>query len=226
MRFHLLAGLCIAVLSVTPATAKTPAPAAPPPFTEGVHYQRLEVPVAPLQTAHIEVTEIFSYGCIHCFRFEPMVEAWRKVKPADVDLVLVPATFRADFALLARGYYASEAMGLAAAAHPMIWDALWKHQRSVKTLDEMADLYAGVGIDRGKFIDACASPGVDARLKRVDELLNAYKVEGTPDLLVAGKYRVLLARLTNASDAFRVVNYLLGLERAERKRNAGIARKP
>lgn len=220
-----------AARTAAPATAKpaakTPAqPAAPvmPRFTEGVEYEKLNVSPAPPQAAHIEVTEFFSYGCIHCFHFEPIVEGWRKQKPADVDLVLVPATFRPDFALFARGYYAAQALGVADKTHAAIWDALWKHERSVRTIADLADLYASVGVDRNAFIDACADPAIEAKLKHATEQLMLFTVAGTPDLLVAGKYRVLLSKLPNAAQAFDVVNYLLGLERAERKQATAAAR--
>jgi protein dithiol oxidoreductase (disulfide-forming) len=228
MRRKFIAGLCVLALCAAqgiakPKLAPLPAPpAAPPPpaYTEGVQYERVTSPQPPMQAGHLEVTEFFSYGCIHCFHFEPYVEAWRKTRAADVDLVLVPATFRSDFALFARGYYASEALGVSEKVHAKIWQALWTQQVTVRDIEQMADLYASVGVDKSQFIDACATFAIEAKLKRAGDLLAAYQVAGTPDLIVAGKYRVLLGKLTNASDAFAVVNYLLGLERDERKRAA------
>jgi thiol:disulfide interchange protein DsbA len=84
----------------------------------------------------------------------------------------------------------------------------------------MADLYASVGVDKGQFVDACATFAIESKLKRAGELLALYQVGGTPDLIVAGKYRVLLGKLRSADDAFKVVDYLLGLERAQRQRTA------
>ena len=214
----------------TKPAAATAAPAAPKPatppmptFTEGVEYERVDssaanalaAPVSP--AGSIEVMEFFSYGCVHCFHFEPMVEGWRKLKPADVKLVLVPATFRPDFALLARGYYASEALGVSEKVHAAIWDALWKQTRRVDTIADLIDLYQSVGVDRAKFVDACAAPAIEERLKHAGELLVQYGVRGTPDLIVARKYRVLLGKLPNAGQAFEVANYLIGMERSELK---------
>jgi thiol:disulfide interchange protein DsbA len=226
MRRQLIAGLCLIALSSTLGTAKPkavpapPAPPAPAPYVEGEQYQRLESPQPPAQAGRLEVTEFFSYGCIHCFHFEPYVEAWRKSHAADVDLVLIPATFRPDFALLARGYYASQALGVADKVHAKIWQALWTQQVTVRDIAQMADLYASVGVDKGQFVDACATFAIESKLKRAGELLALYQVGGTPDLIVAGKYRVLLGKLRSADDAFKVVDYLLGLERAQRQRTA------
>ena len=32
----------------------------------------------------IEVTEVFWYGCIHCYHMDPILNAWVKKLPADV----------------------------------------------------------------------------------------------------------------------------------------------
>ena len=203
-----------------PATAKTP-PAAPAVvYKEGVHFERLETPQPISVPGRIEVTEFFSYGCIHCFHFEPIVDAWRKQHAADVDLVLVPATFRADFALLARGYYASEALGVATKLHQRVFNSLWIQQMPVGNIVQLTDLYAKLGVDRGAFVDALASSSVETKVKQAGERLEAYMVAGTPDLVVAGKYRVLLANLPNAANAFEVVNYLVDRERNERREAA------
>ena len=44
-------------------------------YREGEHYQRVPMAKPPRGDA-IEVVEFFSYGCIHCFNFDPAVEAW------------------------------------------------------------------------------------------------------------------------------------------------------
>ena len=44
----------------------------------------------------IEVAEVFAYWCPHCAHFQPMVDAWKRTKPADVDFVYVPAGFDPD----------------------------------------------------------------------------------------------------------------------------------
>ena len=60
-------------------------------YEEGVHYQILD-PQAPLSTSGegIEVSEYFSYGCGHCFQFDPVLTAWLETLPKDVVLIERP----------------------------------------------------------------------------------------------------------------------------------------
>ena len=63
-------------------------------YKEGADYQRLAKPAAVAASAgQIEVVEFFAYSCIHCYRFEPLLEAWVKKLPTDVKLRRLPAAF-------------------------------------------------------------------------------------------------------------------------------------
>src|SRR5690606_40335280 len=79
-----------------PAAPAAPAPAAPsgPAPVAGVDYQVIEngQPFQPV-AGKIEVAEVFGYTCPHCANFDPILEAWAKRQPADVNLVLVPGAF-------------------------------------------------------------------------------------------------------------------------------------
>jgi thiol:disulfide interchange protein DsbA len=61
--------LVSAVLFATPVIAQQA-------FKEGVDYQRIDPVVKTTDPAKVVVTEVFWYGCPHCFRFEPFVEKW------------------------------------------------------------------------------------------------------------------------------------------------------
>ena len=42
-------------------------------FREGVHFFALPVPVETADPSRIEVVEVFSYACIHCKNFAPVL---------------------------------------------------------------------------------------------------------------------------------------------------------
>ena len=48
---------------------------------EGVHYDLIQ-PAQPTSApeGQVEITELFWYGCPHCFRFEPYIKGWLKNK--------------------------------------------------------------------------------------------------------------------------------------------------
>ena len=47
-------------------------------FKAGQHYFELDYPVRTNDPNKVEVVELFWYGCPHCFRVEPSVNAWNK----------------------------------------------------------------------------------------------------------------------------------------------------
>ena len=38
-------------------------------FVEGTHYERLPISVETADKSKVEVVEVFSYACVHCFNF-------------------------------------------------------------------------------------------------------------------------------------------------------------
>ncbi|MEA1988738.1 MAG: thiol:disulfide interchange protein DsbA/DsbL, partial [Pseudomonadota bacterium] len=59
-------------------------------FVEGVEYKK--VAQAQSIAPHTKkVTEVFYYGCAHCFKLEPSLHNWLKDKPADIHFEQVPA---------------------------------------------------------------------------------------------------------------------------------------
>lgn len=158
-------------------------------FQEGKDYQRLKqsVPV-DVPAGQIEVLEFFSYVCPHCFHFEPMVKAWLKQKPANVVFRRVPV-FQEPFQ---RTYYALEAMGQLEAAHDKLFAMFHTEQQrpSGSKPEALADWVAKAGVDRAKFLEAYQSFGVAGKVKRATQLADAYQVEGTPAVGVAGRFLV------------------------------------
>ncbi|WP_312184057.1 DsbA family protein, partial [Massilia timonae] len=49
---------------------------------------------------------------------------------------------------------------------------------------------AANGLDKAKFMEAWNSFGVQTRLKRLSQIANAYKVSGTPTVVIDGRYVV------------------------------------
>lgn len=184
-------------------------------FQAGTHY----FPILPAQPTasgdKIEVIEIFSYACGACAAFEPTAKGWRDRKPADVQFTLLPMQYNPTWAMFARGYYAAQALGVAERVHQALFDAVHV-KRSVKTLADVAKVYAQYGTTEPKFMAAAKSFGVEMKLNRAKQIAPRYQVEGTPTLIVAGKYRVTTASAGSYAGMFDVVDFLIAKERAAR----------
>ena len=136
----------------------------------------------------VEVVEFFSYGCSHCKNFEPTFQAWKKAAPKDVAVRMVHVGFQSSFEPLQRIYYALESMGEVDKLHAKVFDALQTQRKRLDKPDVLFPWIAEQGVDRAKFEAAYKSFGVASKIRQAGQLQEAYKVEGTPALGIAGRY--------------------------------------
>ena len=60
----------------------------------------------------------------------------------------------------------------------------------INSMDELADFYAREGVDRAAFMRIATSAEATAKLKSDLALIQKWQVDGTPTIVVNGKYRV------------------------------------
>lgn len=208
LRSRLSACVFVLLLPVLPVLAA--AQGAPAGFEEGVHYERLPIPVDTRDDARVEVVEVFSYACIHCKNFQSNIDRWRQDLPEHVDFYRMPATFNASWAALAQAYYTAEALGVTEQVHDPIFRAI--HDRGVNLAEPalMAELFeTAAGITPDQFNQVYNSFSVRSRVQQADARGRAYRLSGTPTLIVDGRYRVD-GRMAGGNDAMlAVVNYLV-----------------
>jgi thiol:disulfide interchange protein DsbA len=56
-------------------------------FAAGQGYENLKAIQPTQDTDKVEVIEFFWYGCPHCYKFEPEIEAWKATLPENVVLI-------------------------------------------------------------------------------------------------------------------------------------------
>jgi protein dithiol oxidoreductase (disulfide-forming) len=153
------------------------------------------VPISPPQptenSAKIEVLEFFSYGCPHCGDLHPLFTAWSAKQAADVVIKKVPITFgRGAWVNIAKLYYALEITGDLARLESDIFRAI--HSQRVNLFEErtLLEWVAKNGVDQKKFAETFNSFGVNSKVRRGDQIAQAYKIQGVPAIAVDGKYMV------------------------------------
>lgn len=156
---------------------------------EGTHFTKLAQPAPVAAPAgKIEVVEFFSYGCPHCFSFEPALEGWVKQLPPDVSFRRVPVGFNAAYETYQKIYYSLEAMGQLGAMHRKVFDAIHvQRQRLDKEADIVVFMSAN-GVDGAKFAEHFNSFSVQTKQRQAKQLSDAYRIDGVPTLGVQGRY--------------------------------------
>lgn len=166
-------------------------------------------------TGKIEVAEAFGYTCPHCAAFEPVVSAWKAKLPADVILVPVAAPFGGYWIPYAKAYYTAEGMGLVGKTHEAMFRAIHL-ERTLPvqgvTDEQIGAFYAKYGADAKTFASTMSSFAVAGKLKRAEQFLVRSGVDGTPSIVVNGKYRIIGG--TGFEDQLRIADHLIAKERA------------
>ncbi|MBD8874233.1 thiol:disulfide interchange protein DsbA/DsbL [Rhodanobacter sp. DHB23] len=182
--------LVTGLLLATACTAQSSADAAAP-YTEGDQYVTLPAPYQRYSNdGKVEVAEVFSYGCIHCAQFAPIAEKLKKALPPGVKFELVPAPFSDEWLPFARAYYAADKLGVVDRTHLQLFQAKFAQHYPLNSLDDLADFYASQGVNRAEFMRLASSDEATARLKADLALIQKWGVDGTPGIVIDGKYRI------------------------------------
>lgn len=199
-------------------------------WVEGRHFTTLPRGVpAETRAGKIEVAEVFSYGCIHCFRSKEEIAKLQAALPADAYMSFVHAAFQPAEAwpMYQRAWYTAQAMGIGMATHEKMFGAVWTTRevslldpvtglvrRPLPTIEEAARFYArAAGVKAADFLKIANSAEINAQMKRADGLIESWRVPGTPSLVVNGRYLVNNNSVTNWNDVRAIVLFLVGAER-------------
>jgi thiol:disulfide interchange protein DsbA len=199
-------------------------------WTEGKHYFEIKPAQRPpdAPAGVVEVTEVFSYACIHCNRVTPLMDKIKKSLPSNARLGYLPASFNSaeSWPMFQRVYYTAAALGLLPKMHDAVYSAVWSSNelavvdadgRRLKspqpTLEDAAKVFAKrAGIKPEQFLATAKSFAVEANCRRADQLVKHYRVDGTPSLVVNGHYRVNMQSVKSESDLIALLNWLVAKE--------------
>lgn len=182
----------------------------------GVDYQIIDPP-HPLAASpgQVEVAEVFSYTCIHCARLETLTPAWKETLPPQVNFVYAPMSHGA-FEPIARGFYAAQAMGVLDQTHAGMFKALAEQQKlGAGRIDDIARLYGELGVDVDALKATANSFAVNTQIARGQRALARWAIEGTPTIVVAGKYRVITTSDRGHAGMLQAARWLAQKEIAE-----------
>ncbi|GAA5012636.1 thiol:disulfide interchange protein DsbA/DsbL [Acinetobacter puyangensis] len=183
-------------------------------FVQGKDYQVIAKPGKVDVPGKIEVREFFWYGCPHCFKLEPYMQAWLRQLPKDVNFIRTPAAMNPVWEQNARGYYVSEALGIRKKAHIPLFDAINKNGQQIFDQKSLAQFYTKYGASEGQFNQLFNSFAITGKVNQAKNLAIQYQLTGVPAVVVNGKYVVQ----GEDQHVVNVVNYLIEKERKTLKK--------
>lgn len=176
----------------------------------------------------VEVTEFFAYYCPHCNRFEPLIGAWVKKQGANIVFKRVHVGGSSGIAAQQRLFYTLEALGMVESHHQKAFDAIHVEHLRLGTDEEVFAWAAKAGIDRARFVEAWNSFGVQAKQRRANTLMGAYRVDSWPLVAIDGRY-ITAPSIAGEADktatteeaqqqaALKVMDFLVAKAKAEKK---------
>jgi thiol:disulfide interchange protein DsbA len=194
-------------------------------WQDGVNYTRI-VPAQPTAApaGQVEVLEFFWYACPHCSAMDPLVESWKRTKPAYITFSRVHVLWSEGHRSLARLFYTLESMGKLDQLHAEIFREIHVNGNplvaanpndTAETERIQSAFVRRFGISEADFKSAYHSMPVDLALQRADELVERYRVDGVPRFVVNGKY---IADVASAGTPERLMSLVGDLAAQEHKR--------
>ncbi len=209
----LLFSLLIALLSCSNDDQTTFESGSGERFKAGVHYELLDNPTKVRDPSKIEVTEVFWFGCNHCYALEPYIARWKRDMPLDVTFIKSPATWNDMLKTHARIYYTAKALGIEQQFVPAAFNTIQNEGRMLTGNTELEYYFRGFDVEKDRYKAVSTSFGVRNAVDQADKKMKDWKVTGVPSLVVNGKYKVSASRSVRTDELFDVVDFLIEKER-------------
>lgn len=172
--------------------------------------------ITPAQPTHnpdkVEVIEFFWYGCPHCYSFEPLLAAWAKTLPANVEFIRQPAVFSELWGKHAKAYFVAEALGIVDKVHADFFDALQNRHEKLESEDQLAKFFVAHGVKEDDFREAFNSFLVDSKMRQAATMPARYGITGVPAIVINGKYKTNGTLAGSHEKIIEVMNRLIKLE--------------
>jgi len=177
-------------------------------FVEGVEYKKIpqEQSIAPHTK---QVTEVFYYGCGHCYKLEPSIHNWLKTKPADIDFEQVPAVLNnPNWIFMGKVYYTAKSLGVLKQSHLPFFEALHRDRQPLFTVEAIAKFFTQFGVTEADFTATFNSFKVDQMVRQAMRTTQAYGIDGVPAVIVNGKYLTDVPMAQSTERMWQLVNLL------------------
>ncbi|HEX8601775.1 MAG TPA: thiol:disulfide interchange protein DsbA/DsbL [Pseudoduganella sp.] len=221
----ILSATAFAALAITTAGGVAASPAAP---KEGAEYKALPTPQPTDSGKKVEVIEFFAYWCPHCHTFDPALSAWVKKQGDNIVFKRVHVPYNERLAPQQKLYYTLESLGLADQLQSKVLAAVHGGGQNFTRDEEVFEWVAKNGVDKQKFIDAYRSFGVAGKVRRSAALMENYKVEYWPLIIVDGRWQAspsltgeankeLATEAAQQQATTQVLDFLVAKAKAEKK---------
>lgn len=178
-------------------------------------YELLKTPQRTSNPEKVEVLEFFWYGCPHCFRFEPHIEAWKKSKPANVEFINVAPPLNPAWKIHSQAFYAAQVLGVLDKFHESMFNAIHIEKKQMRKPADVINLAESLGLDGEEFGKTMKSFNVDAKIRQSLQMAGNANITSVPTVIINGKYKTTGTLAGSYPNLIRVLNELVAKESAQ-----------
>lgn len=187
-------------------------------LVDGQDYKTLPEAIPQLQQDKVEVLEFFGYFCIHCKNLEPSLSAHIKQFPSDTYFRSVHVVWRPEHLGLARVAAAVNASGTKYQANPAIFKAVMDEGIDLSNPDTFKQWASQqTSFDSKKVLAAYNGFQNQVEAKDMAELTTKYQIQGTPTIIVGGKYQLQSQDMAKLDELIAKVRTERGMPAAQAK---------
>lgn len=183
------------------------------PYTAGEQYQLINPPIYMPDNGKIDVTIFFWYGCVHCYNLEPYVHKWAETLPDDVEVKGSPVVWGRGMDLHAKAYYVTQLLDVEDPVHMALFRAMNVDRNRLLSQQAIAKIFVENGVSAEDFNKAFNDFGVNHQVTQAQSRAKQAQVSSTPQMMIAGKYRISAREAGGVQQMFEVADYLLEKER-------------
>jgi thiol:disulfide interchange protein DsbA len=182
-------------------------------YMEGVEYLTLANPQPTASKDHIEVVELFWYGCPHCYYLEPFLKEWSTGLADDVEFIRLPAILGPGWELLSKAWFTAELLGVTETIHGPLFEEIHVRKNRINTEADLRKFFVQHGVKAEDFDKAFSSFAVAVKVNNARLMTRRYAITGVPTIIINGKYSTSATLAGGNPELIKVVDYLVEQER-------------
>jgi len=178
----------------------------------GKDYQLIYNPLPVRQDGMVEVSEIFWYGCNHCYSFESTINNWDANKPDYVKFSKMPVTWSQIHQLHASLYHTIEALKLGKGAHTAVFTTIHKENNFLASQKSVVKFLSKLGVEEEKSKQYLNSFAVKQKVSRGIQVSKQLRITSVPMIIVDGKY--MIVSKPSRQEMLEVLDYVVELQKS------------
>ena len=177
----------------------------------GKDYQLIDNPLPVRLDGMVDVSEIFWYGCNHCYSFESTINNWDANKPDYVKFSKMPVTWSQIHQLHASLYHTIEALKLGKGAHTAVFTTIHKENNFLGSQKSVVKFLSKLGVDEEKSKQYLNSFAVKQKVSRGIQVSRQLRITSVPMIIVDGKY--MIVSKSSRQEMLDVLDYVVELQK-------------